>query len=129
MRTEQDVEAFLLRYKKTFTTLDGAPPTYWLSPGEGLPNVAVRVDAPIVIVRAEIGELKRQDNVKLLTRLLQLNAQVLMHSAYGLEGQRIVLSAALELENLDYNELVAVLDEIEVALSREARELHGLNGQ
>ncbi len=128
MQTEQDVEAYLLRYKKPFTALDGTPSTYWLNPGAGLPNVAVRVDSPIVVVRAEIGDIKNASNVKLLTRLLELNAQSLLHSAYGLEGQRIVLSAALELENLDFNELVAVLDEIEVALSREARELHNLNG-
>jgi len=129
MMTERDVEAYLLRYKRAFTTLDTTPVTFWLSPGDGLPNLAIRVDSPIVLVRAEIGELRDAANTKLLRRLLTLNAESLVHAAYGLEGNRIVLSAALELENLDYNELVAVLDEIEVSLSREARELHQLNSQ
>jgi len=41
-----------------------------------------------------------------------------MHVAYGLEGDTIVLSAALELENLDLNELEALLSDVDLALAR-----------
>ena len=47
--------------------------------------------------------------------LLRLNSQ-LMHSAYALEGDNVVLSGAQELENLDRNELQAVLDDMAIAL-------------
>jgi len=40
---------------------------------------------------------------------------------------RIVLGTALELENLDYNELEATLDEIDVALAQQVPELAKLN--
>ena len=42
-----------------------------------------------------------------------------MHASYGLDDGRIVLSSALELENLDFNELQATLDEIDIALAQQ----------
>ena len=42
-----------------------------------------------------------------------------MHASYGLEDKHVVLSSALELENLDFNEIQATLDEIDVALAQQ----------
>jgi hypothetical protein len=41
-----------------------------------------------------------------------------MHVAYGVEADTVVLSAALELENLDLNELEAALSDVDLALAR-----------
>jgi hypothetical protein len=46
-----------------------------------------------------------------------------MYAAYGIEGGRVVLSAALPLDNLDANELDATLSDIDVALVRHTKEL------
>jgi hypothetical protein len=48
----------------------------------------------------------------------------MVHSAYGLEGDRIVLAAALELVSLDLNELEAVLADIDLALAEQVPTLH-----
>jgi hypothetical protein len=56
-------------------------------------------------------------------RLLALNAQELLHASYGLEDNRIVLSAAWELESLDLSELQSGLDEVDVALAEHVPEL------
>ena len=53
----------------------------------------------------------------LFRRLLELNVRNLVHASYGIEDDHVVLSSALELENLDFNEIQAALDEIDVALS------------
>ena len=50
----------------------------------------------------------------------------LLHAAFGLENDQIVLAAALELESLDLNELEAVLADIDVALSEHVPVLRGL---
>jgi len=55
----------------------------------------------------------------LLRKLLEYNAEGLVHTAYGLEKEHIVLSSALELENLDMNELQATLDEVDLALAQQ----------
>ena len=41
-----------------------------------------------------------------------------MHISYGISGESVVLTAALELENLDINELEAVLSDVDLALAR-----------
>jgi hypothetical protein len=118
MRTADDVEAYLLRLKRRFRAVEDQAGTFVVDTGEGMPPVAVRVDPPLVVVRTHIGDLKANaDPTPLFRKLLELNAQQLVHASYGLEQDHIVLSNALELENLDFNELQATLDEIDVALA------------
>ena len=122
MRSAKDVEAYLTRLNRQFREVEGEPGTY-LIPSNGT-QIALRVDTPLVVCRVHIGDVKKGDGeVPLFRRLLQLNAKGLVHASYGLEDDRIVLSAALELENLDFNELEATLDEIDIALAQQLPEL------
>ena len=57
-------------------------------------------------------------NRRTTPRLLEYNATDLMHVSYGIEGETVVLSAALALENLDLNELEATLSDVDLALAR-----------
>jgi len=50
-----------------------------------------------------------------------------VHSSYGVDEGHILLSSALELENLDYNELEAALDEIDLALAQQVPQLAALS--
>src|SRR6476660_8600706 len=111
MRTEKDVEAYLARMNRTFTTVEGEVRTYLVESSASMPAIAIRVDAPLVVLRVRISDAKTA-NVALLRKLLEYNAESLVHSAYGLEKDHVVLVSALELENLDFNELQAALDEI-----------------
>jgi CesT_Tir_1 len=126
MRNEKDVEAYLLRLNRRFKAVGDAPGTFLLDSSRGMPPVAIRVDPPLVVVRVHVGETPA-DNAPLLRKLLELNASSLVHAAYGLDGKQIVLSNALELENLDFNELEATLDEIDMALAQQIPELAGLS--
>ena len=60
----------------------------------------------------------------LYKKLLELNATSLVHAAYGLEGDQVVLAAALELTSLDLNELEAVLADVDLALAEHVPTLH-----
>ncbi len=131
MRSEKDVEAYLGRLGRRFETVDGqgqggTSTTFVLRSDKTHAAVAVRVDAPLVVARVDIGEAKSNEPVKLFRLLLEANAGSLIHTSFGLEGDHIVLSAALELENLDFNELEAVLDEIDLTLAREVPKLREL---
>ena len=124
MRTEKDVEAYLLRLNRRYRSLDDQPNTFLVETSGGMPPIAVRVDAPLVVVRGHIGDLaKGEAPGPLLRRLLELNARLLVHASYGIDDDRVVLSSALELENLDFNELQATLDEIDVVLAQQLPEL------
>ena len=125
MRTEKDVEAYLSRLNRRYRTVEGQVGTYLVEAGSDQPIVAVRVDPPLVVVRVRIGQLQNMaDPATLFRQLLELNARQLVHTSYGLDDGNVVLSSALELENLDFNELQATLDEIDMAL---ATQLPGLD--
>ena len=92
-----------------------------------MPPVALRVDPPLVFLRVHIGDLKGgADHTPLFRKLLELNARQLVHASYGLDDEHVILSSSLELENLDFNELQASLDEIDVALAQHVHELASL---
>jgi hypothetical protein len=128
MRTEKDVEAYLLRSNRRYRAVDspeGHRRTFFVDSGAGKPPVAVLVDPPLVVLRAHIGDLAKPPGAggpgetALFRKLLELNARQLVHASYGLEDSHVVLSSALELENLDFNEIQATLDEIDVALAQQ----------
>lgn len=122
MRSNKDVEAYLLRMEKPWSEAD--PGTYFI-PIENVP-LALKLAPPLVLARLEIGQLPKTGREALFEQLLRLNATALVHGAYGLDGERIVLSAALEMENLDYNELEAVVAEFELAIGQQVPKIREL---
>jgi hypothetical protein len=125
MRTASDVEAYLHQMNRRFRAVDDQPGTF-LVDGEAA-SVAVRVDPPLVVVRVHIGEADGAvDAAAFFRMLLELNARELVHASYGIDQGRVVLSSALELENLDFNELQATMDEIDLALAQQLPALAGL---
>ncbi len=125
----KDVEAYLGRLNRPIEAVDGVQGTFLIRSSNSMPPIALRVDPPLVILRVHIGDSPGADNAALFRKLLQLNAKALVHSSYGLEDDRIVLGSALELENLDFNELEAALDEMDVALAQQVPGLAELSKQ
>jgi hypothetical protein len=126
MRSVKDVEAYLERMNRAYQSAPGTSETFLVSSGENYPPVALRVDPPLVVLRVSIGAVP-DEPLELFRKMLQLNARELVHSSYGVADGHILLSSALELENLDYNELEAALDEIDLALAQQVPELSALS--
>src|SRR4029079_8883600 len=116
-RTREDVETYLYQLDRRFEDQHG---TRLVSTGEGSPPIAIQIAAPIVVFRVAIAAIPKEDGhrLRLFQRLLEHNASDLMHASYGLEGETVVLSGALALDNLDINELEATLSDIDMALGR-----------
>jgi hypothetical protein len=55
--------------------------------------------------------------------LLELNASELIHGAYGLEDNNVVLIDTLQSEHLDLNELQATLDALLLAINQDYQKL------
>ena len=79
--------------------------------------IALKVQEPIVVLSVPVLDVTEatRDREGLFRRLLELNA-TLLHASYGLEGNRVVLSAAHPVETLDAPELQAILDDMGMAL-------------
>ena len=117
IQADADLEAFLTRLERPFERLpDG---TYVIGSGVGRPLVGLKLSPPVLVFRAAIGDVPTEPSAKLglLQKLLELNHSALLHAAYGLDQDRIVLSAALELESADLGELEAVLADMDLALA------------
>lgn len=117
VKSEEDLEGYLNKLDRHFERSDDG--TYLVSVGASAPPVAVRLAPPVLVAQTSIGSAPSDDGValKLFRRLLELNATDLMHASYALEGDTIALTAALELEGLDLNELEAVLADMDMALA------------
>jgi hypothetical protein len=126
IQSNEDLEGYLLRLERRFERAEDG--TYLLSMGADRPLVALRVAAPVLVAQVDIGQAPADDmaGAVLFRKLLVLNATALVHAAYGIEGEKIVLSAALELKNLDLNELEAVLADLDMALANQVPTLRAI---
>ena len=116
-KTAEDVENYLIQLDRRYESDAG---TLLVQSGPDRPPIAIRVASPIVAIRVDIGAVPAdpRHQIDVFRRLLEYNVTDLMHASYGLEQDTIVLAAALELENLDKNELEATLSDMDLALSR-----------
>ncbi|MDP2577376.1 MAG: YbjN domain-containing protein [Gemmatimonadota bacterium] len=118
MVTSEDIERFLIRLELPYEELRES---MWLvgNGQEGVPPVVLNHTPPILLLRAEVMRTPDDEELRqgLFRSLLELNATDLVHGAYGLEGDDIVLTDALELADLDFSEVQASLDSILLALS------------
>lgn len=127
MVTPQDIEHFLDRLAVEGASWREVEPGFWLvRPGGDLDlDVVVTHSPPVVLLRVKVMDLPK-DAAALATlsrRLLEWNATDLVHGSYGIQDSAIVLTEALELAHLDYDEFVAAYESMTLALSGHLRDL------
>ena len=112
MVTKEDIESFLDRIDSGTANVGEVKPGTWVVKTVAGAEVVVHYAPPVVILRVTVMTLPAAEprRSELLRELLELNARDLVHGAYGLEGDRVVLTDTLELENLDFNEFEASFD-------------------
>jgi len=119
MVTKEDIESFLDRIDSGTAAVTEPKPGTWVVKTVAGAEVVVFYAPPVVILRVTVMHLPASEprRSELLRELLELNARDLVHGAYGLEGDRVVLTDTMELENLDFNEFEASFDSITLALA------------
>ena len=115
MDGEDKVRSFLLDLGLSYEEVgDG---TFLINDEEkGLKNIVAMVSEPLVIIRIKVMDTPETDRESLYEELLRLNAEDLVHGAYALEGDHVILIDTLELETLDMEELRASFEAIGLAL-------------
>ena len=118
MATIEDVQAYLERLDGGVSADEVEPGLWVLSPEDGGGQIVVNFTPPVVVLRVNVMELPKDESRRsaLMTKLLELNAKELLHGSYGIEETRVVLTEALQIENLDFSELQASVDSIAMAL-------------
>jgi hypothetical protein len=112
---ENKIESYLIDLRLTYREIgDGM----WMveDEGRGLEGVVVMRADPLAIIRVSVMAVPKEGRLELFTKLLELNAKDLLHGAYALEGDEVVLVDTLELETMDLGDFQAALDAIGLAL-------------
>jgi hypothetical protein len=126
MMTREDLESYLIRMGLENEEVDEG---MWLiKPRDGTP-IVVSYAPPVVLLRLKVMDLPPDDDTRyasLYRRLLELNATDIVHGSYGIEEKEVVLSDALELESLDFNELRSSFESMTLAAASHLPELVGL---
>jgi hypothetical protein len=127
MLTKDDIDSFLVRLGATGATFNEVQPGFWIvrpNPESEL-SVAVNFSPPVLLLRVDVMTLPAQatQTATLTRRLLELNASDLLHGSYGIQGNQIVLTEALELSALDYEEFLATYESMTLALASHMREI------
>jgi hypothetical protein len=114
MKSAEDVESYLLRMGVAHETVK---PGIWLVKVDGQ-TLAISIAGPVVAFRLKVMDLPSDSREGLYRTLLALNTTEMVHGAFGIEGDAVVIVHALELENLDFNEFQAVVDDMSMAVSK-----------
>ena len=145
MVTREDVESYLIRMDADFDEVDDGM-FLVRTANEGAP-IVVHHSEPLLLVRmkvmdlpapvrtapgaeAEDGAAPKADGLaRLYEALLRLNATDVVHGAYGIEEGELILCDTLQLGTLDFEELRASLESIQLAASTHVSQIKDLSGQ
>ncbi len=112
---DNKIERYLIDLKLTYREIGEG---MWMveDDGRGLEGVVVMRADPLAVIRVVVMPAPKEKRLELFTKLLELNAKDVLHGAYALEGDDVVLVDTLELETMDRGDFQAALDAIGLAL-------------
>ena len=127
MVTKEDIEVFLNRLSAEGASYKEVKDGFWVvKPGGSLDfDVVVTYSPPVVILRVKVMDMPRDKNAEsqLARRLLEMNASEMVHGSYGIEQNAVVITEALELAHLDFEEFLVAYESIALALASHLREI------
>jgi hypothetical protein len=116
MTTREDILSWLDRLELPVEPL--AEDLWLVQTGDGA-ELAVNFAPPVLVIRTRVMELPKDParSGELCRKLMEYNARDLVHGSYGVEGDHVVLTDALELGHLEFAEFEASMDSLALALA------------
>ena len=128
MVTREDVVNFLNRMELDFEEVSDGMWLAYPDEEQGGTPLVISHAPPLLVFRLKVLDVPRDgDKCKeLYKRLLVANASELVHAAYGLEEDDVILTDSLQLENLDFNEFQATVDSFQHGHGHADRDAHAV---
>jgi hypothetical protein len=95
----------------------------------GLQNLVIALTDSLVVMRMNVMSVPAANREKFYGELLRLNATDLVHGAYGIEGQNVILIDTLEADGMGLEEFEASVDAIGLAIAQHYRVLSSYRTQ
>jgi hypothetical protein len=126
MVTREDLESFLIRMDVEYDEVDEG--MYLVRTRNGGLPLVLNYAPPLLLLRMKVMDLEGEGSLELFRTLLELNATDIVHGAYGLEDGELIMSDTLELETLDFQEIQASVESIQLAASGHMERIRSLAG-
>lgn len=128
MVTQDDLESYLIRMDADFEEVDEG--MFLVRTDNGGAAIVVHHSEPVLVIRMKVMDLPRNTEALggLYEALLKLNASDVVHGAYGIEEGELILSDTLQLGSLDFQELQASLESVQLAASSHLSRIRALAG-
>jgi hypothetical protein len=118
MATREDIEHYLVQMGHPHETIAD---NMWVVRDEA--NIVISYEPPLVIFRSKLMDMPKKNREAFFRLLLELNASEMIHGAYGMEGNNVVLIDTLQSEHLDLNEFQATVDALLLAITQDYQKL------
>jgi len=125
--SREDIEQFLNKLAAEGATWRDVEPGLWVIRPTGSLDLDIVVNQapPVLLLRVKVMDLPKDaaEVSRLYRQLLEWNANDLVHGSYGIQDEAVVLTDALELSHLDYDEFRAAYESMTLALPEHLRVL------
>ena len=88
MKSAEDVESYIMRVGAPAERVEAG---IWIVKLEGHENLAISIAGPVVAFRLKVMDLPEHGREALYHTLLGLNTNEMVHGAFGLEGNAVVI--------------------------------------
>jgi hypothetical protein len=113
----QQVERYIINLGLTYEEIDEG--TWLINDIEkGLKGVVVSIAEPLIVIRVNVTQIPKNNKEAFYLKLLQLNGSDLVHGAYAISENNVILIDTLQVNTLDFEEFQASLDAISLALAQ-----------
>jgi hypothetical protein len=114
-KSDNKIEQYLIDLMLSYREVDSS--LWYVDDAEhGLEGLAIMLAEPLVVFQVAVMDVPRENRLTLFTKLLELNANDMVHGAYALEENKVVIIDTLEYDTMDYGEFRATLEAFSLAL-------------
>ena len=118
MATREDIEHYIIQTDYPFESVES---NMWVI--HDTAKVVVTYEPPLVLFRMKLMDIPQKRQEAFFKLLLELNASHMIHGAYGVEENIVVLIDTLQAEHLDFNEFQASLEALLLASTQDYQKL------
>jgi hypothetical protein len=119
MATREDIEHYIIKIDYPFESIES---NMWVI--HDTANIVVTYDPPLILFRMKLMDIPKERREAFFKLLLELNASQMIHGAYGIEEENVVMIDTLQSEHLDFNEFQASLEALLLASTQDYQKLN-----
>ena len=115
--SKEKIEGYLINLGLSFEEVGE---NSWLitDQDKGLEQVVVVYEDPLIVVRVKVMDLPKSGREAFYKKLLEINASDLLHGAYALDNESVILIDTLQSADVNLEAFQASLDGIGLALTQ-----------